>query len=74
MIVTRNGQFEIYVDGEIATIGPSGSSLWNIDPAGTFFFVDNDGEMTDLNISSLRFWKKDLSAGVIDKIGKITKE
>ena len=32
------------------------------------------GEMTDLNISSLRFWKKDLSAGVIDKIGKITEE
>ena len=74
MIVVRNGQFEIYVDGVKVVTGPSGSSLWNIDPAGTFFFVDNNGEMTDLNISSLRFWKKDLSAGVIDKIGKITEE
>ena len=74
VIVTRNGQFEIYVDGELATIGPSGETLWNIDPAGAYFFVDNNGELTDLNISSLRFWKKDLSAGMIDKIGKITKE
>ena len=54
--------------------GPSGSSEWTINPAGTFFFVDNNGEMTDLDISCLRFWKKDLSVDIIDKISKITEE
>ena len=74
MIVVRNGQYEIYADGVKVVTGPSGSSQWSIDPAGTFFFVDNDGEMTDLDISSLRFWKKDLPVDIIDKISKITEE
>ena len=74
MIVVRNGQYEIYADGVKVVTGPSGSSQWSIDPAGTFFFVDNDGEMTDLDISCLRFWKKDLSVDIIDKISKITEE
>ena len=74
MIVVRNGQYEIYADGVKVVTGPSGSSQWSIDPAGTFFFVDNDGEMTDLDISCLRFWKKDLPVDIIDKISKITEE
>ena len=59
-ILNRDGDFCVYVDGEL--VGQTTSiGCWEIDPWGFYLFCDESSEMTDTYVSEVSFWERGLS-------------
>ena len=77
VIVGDNGYVSTYIDGLHVRTSGSASNSWIINKEGLFFFLDNDGESTDVEVAGIQLWKKSLNkvqiaqmSGVKELIGE----
>ncbi len=70
VVVVKDNVPAIYVDGMLATAASSAFDRYTIAEQGAFLFCDNDGEMSPIDISAIRFWIGPLSAGQVEALGK----
>ena len=77
VIVGDNGYVSTYIDGLHVGTSGSASNSWIINKEGLFFFLDNDGESTDVEVAGIQLWKKSLDkvqiaqmSGVKELIGE----
>ena len=69
-ILNRDGDFCVYVDGEL--VGHTSSQgCWELDPWGFFLFCDEDGEMNDTYVSEISFWEYGLSESEVQALSGI---
>ena len=62
IVVVGNGGFiSVYVDGIRVAASTKADNRWIINKDGVFFFLDNDGETTDVELAGIQLWKKSLS-------------
>ena len=62
IVVVGNGGFvSVYVDGVRVAASTAADDRWIIKKEGVFFFLDNDGETTDVELAGIQLWKKSLS-------------
>ena len=62
IVVVGNGGFvSVYVDGVRVAASTAADDRWIIKKDGVFFFLDNDGETTDVELAGIQLWKKSLS-------------
>lgn len=67
VMVARDGQIYVYVNGEL-TIKCASQSRWEIDPWGFYLFCDEDGEMTDTEVAEVAYWERSLSDNQVRKL------
>ena len=62
VVVVKDGIISTYLDGlHVRTATNVNNGSWTLDKNGVFFFLDNDGESTDVEVAGLQFWKKALT-------------
>lgn len=67
VMVARDGQVYVYVNGEL-TIKCASQTRWELDPWGFYFLCDEDGEMTDTEVAELAYWERSLSDNQVRKL------
>lgn len=60
-VVGNEGSVTVYVDGIRVAASTKADNRWIINKDGVFFFLDNDGETTDVELAGIQLWKKSLS-------------
>ena len=65
--VNRDGNFNIYVDGNFLATGAG--SRWVVDAEGIYFFLDDSNERVDMELAGLYFWEIPLSDRQIKNLG-----
>ena len=68
VMTNRDGRICVYVDGEKVLDKNNSDGRWEIDPWGFYLFCDDDGEMTDTEVSEVAFWEKGLSENQVRKL------
>ena len=67
-VVVTDKVISTFIDGvHVGTSSPHDS--WVIRKEGVFFFLDDNGESTDVEVASLQFWKQSLSNEEIKTFG-----
>ena len=61
VMVNRGDRICVFVDGEKVIEKLTTDARWEIDPWGFYLFCDEDGEMTDTEVSEIAYWEKPLS-------------
>ena len=61
VMLNRNDRVCVFVDGEKIIEKETADLRWELDPWGFYLFCDEDGEMTDTEVSEVAFWEKALS-------------
>ena len=61
VVVVKDGFITTYIDGLYASSSTKSDFSWVIDKKGVFFFLDNDGESTDIEVAGIQLWKKSLT-------------
>lgn len=69
-LVVKDNAPTAYLDGQ-KTGGTSANTRFEIDPGYFLVFIDEDGEDSEVHLSSITFWLSDLTDGQIRKLGKI---
>ncbi|MBP5322737.1 MAG: discoidin domain-containing protein [Bacteroidaceae bacterium] len=68
-ILNRDGDFCVYVDGEL--VSHCGSlGCWELDPWGFYLFCDESGETVDTYVSEINFWERGLSEEEVAALSK----
>lgn len=68
-ILNRDGDFCVYVDGEL--VSHCGSlGCWELDPWGFYLFCDESGETVDTYVSEINFWERGLSDEEVAALSK----
>ena len=61
VVVVKDAVLSTYVDGLHVGTSAKADDSWKIKKEGMFFFLDNDGESTDVEVAGIQLWKKALS-------------
>ena len=75
VVVGNNGSISTYLDGLfIGAAGPDRTwpEAWIINKEGVYFFLDDDGEHTDVEVAGIQLWKKCLSDVEIAQLSGLT--
>lgn len=72
-ILNRDGDFCVYVDGELVS-HTSSLTCWELDPWGFYLFCDENNEMTDTYVSEVAFWEYGLSDSEVKALSGIEPE
>ena len=73
IVVVGNGGFvSVYVDGVRVAASTAADDRWIIKKEGVFFFLDNDGETTDVELAGIQLWKKSLSDIEVAQLSGLT--
>ena len=69
VVVGDSGSISTYIDG--LHIGTSTiDNSWVIKKDGFFFFLDNDGESTDVELAGIKLWKKALTEAEVAQLNE----
>ena len=72
-ILNRDGDFCVYVDGELVSHASS-QGCWEIDPWGFYLFCDENGEMTNTYVSEVAYWEYGISSAQVEDLSGIEME
>ena len=73
VVVGNEGFVSVYLDGShVGTSTEADNSRWTINKEGVFFFLDDDGDSQDVEIASIKFWKKSLSNVEVAQLSGLT--
>ena len=61
VMLNRGDRVCVFINGEKVIEKETTDARWEIDPWGFYLFCDEDGEMTDTEVSEIAFWEKPLS-------------
>ena len=74
VVSVTDGCPTIYLDGQqVAKAKTSGNTRWVIIPNGGYLFLDQDGEMGEMDIAELALWNQALSDLEVLKLGSFNK-
>ncbi len=68
VMTNRDGRICVYVNGEKVLDKNNSDARWELDPWGLYLFCDDDGEMTDTEVSEVAFWERGLSDNQVRKL------
>lgn len=71
-VVGNEGSVTVYVDGVRVAASTKADNRWIINKDGVFFFLDNDGETTDVELAGIQLWKKSLSDIEVAQLSGLT--
>lgn len=60
-----------YLDGTLVAPATAANGRWGLPNTGFYLFCDEDGELSDVDVAEIRYWKQPLTAEQVEGLGSV---